>query len=461
MKSKYKTRTPLFPPCGTAYSWWLPVLLPVFLLLGGCVYNNISEVEPEESFLGLKDAYQHDVSVLNVVFVHGMGDHPFGEEDALDYQIEIAGKLGFQEMMIQDGLEWDADCQEDFMAYPYFSEKERTRLESRLEQKQAICSLKINEVIVGFVGWRQYRLPDSKKTLNVFELSWDRATELLQKSILELDEKYLETVELDNDLKPIAGGRDRESDRVLINRYLKKFVNQKLGDPVIYLGAYGDSIRRVVAEGLSRIAAVAGTNGEHNYSIVSDSLGSRVVFDALGCALDHPDSDAGSGCDYLHDDRKFAATEMNALSLMANNTTQMFMNANQLPFLELSRAKPPGHKETQVEWLKRFPCESGGPGLLRFLQGRELSKQPVQIVAFTDPNDALSYHLTDRFRKHCVHLAGSGQTPVKFINVRISNVKWTFGVFANPNKAHSDGFRKNQAAIEMLVSGYKAEGTSE
>jgi len=143
------------------------------------------------------------------------------------------------------------------------------------------------------------------------------------------------------------------------------------------------------------------------------------------------------------------------LSSMTEHTAQVFMNANQLPFLELSRVTPPGSEDDEVSWLGRFPCESGVPGLTRHSNSSVNSQpKPVQIVAFTDPNDALSYHLTKRFLKHCTHLSGKQYRPIRIINVRVSNVKWDFGIFANPQKAHSDGFRSNKAAIEMLVNGY-------
>lgn len=433
------------------------IIAPAALFLTGCLYNNVLEFEPNQSFQGLDDAFKPNGS-LNVVFVHGMGHHPFGEEGVLEYQQKIAKALGFDEAASQDGVNWGSFCKATYERYGYFSEKEKKLLDSRREASQAVCPLKINKVVVGFVGWRQYRSPESGKTLNLFELSWDRATERLQKTLLELDDDYHETVELDEVLNPIDGGRDREADRALLNRWLKQFVNQKLGDPVIYLGAYGSSIRRVVAEGLSMIAAAAGTQGKYTYSIVSDSLGSRVVFDTLGCALDGTGGEADGGCEYLHTKTRSAVLRLNTLRSMARNTAQVFMNANQLPFLALSNVRPPAADESEEDWLNRFPCESGGPGLVRYLEDTKRVGNRVQIVAFTDPNDALSYHLTQRFRKKCTHLAGTENRPVDFINVRISNVKWDFGLFANPQKAHSDGFRTNNEAVELLVHGHRGKG---
>ena len=226
----------------------LLILLSTMHVLGGCVYNNVFEIDEGKSFKGLKDIYQAGNSTLNVVFVHGMGHHPFGEAELLDYQIRVAQELGFNESDRQLGIRWRDSCGTDFQDYPDFSDQERELLNQRLEAGQAVCALRIHKVILGFVGWQQYRSPDSQKVLNIFELSWDRATERLQKVLLELDDEYLEKVELDDDFNPVEGGRNREKDRVMVNRWLKKFVNMKLGDPAIYIGDYGQSIRQIVAD---------------------------------------------------------------------------------------------------------------------------------------------------------------------------------------------------------------------
>lgn len=434
----------------------------ILITTTGCFMNNVREVDPDQAFFGLSQVYTADIDTLNVVFVHGMGHHPFGEEGLHKYQIKIAGKLGFDHDSSKKSVSWGSLCERGYEQYRHFTLDETKTLTARSEDQQAICPLRINNVIVGFVGWRQYSA--AGKTLNLFELSWDRATELLQKSILELDDNYFETVELDKNLEPNGNGRNREADRAYLNRLLKKFVNQNLGDPAIYLGSYGDSIRRTVADGLTKIATKTGADKYYRYSIISDSLGSRIVFDTLGCVLGRADDknmiSSQRACAFLKIDKKLTTTASEMLPTLAGHTSQIFMNANQLPFLALSYVAPPRPEDAdEKSWLKRFPCETGMPGLTRYQDksGPPLGK-PVQIVAFTDPNDALSYHLTKRFQKQCTHLSGKRYQPIKITNVRVSNVKWDFGIFANPQKAHSGGFRTNKAAIDMLVNGYTPTG---
>ena len=430
----------------------------ILIMTTGCIMNNVREVDPNQEFSGLSQVYKSNTDTLNVVFVHGMGHHPFGEEGLHQYQIKIARKLGFDDASKQS-VSWGSLCERGYKQYRHFTLDETKTLTARSEDQQAICPLRINNVIVGFVGWRQYSAPG--KTLNLFELSWDRATELLQKTILELDNDYFETVELNEYLEPSEDGRNREADRAYLNRLLKKFVNQNLGDPAIYLGSYGDSIRRVVADGLTKIATTTATKNQYQYSIISDSLGSRIIFDTLGCVLESKNKKISSQklCAFLEDDKRLTETASEKLPAMAEHAAQVFMNANQLPFLALSYVAPPSIKDDEKRWLNRFPCETDMPGLTRYQdESGQPMGEPVQIIAFTDPNDALSFHLTKRFQKHCTHLSGKRYRPIKIINVRVSNVKWDFGIFANPQKAHSGGFRTNEAAIDMLVNGYTPPG---
>ena len=435
-------------------------------IAAGCSYNHIMEFEPDEPFHGLAHLLNTDVGIsdtrqLNVVFVHGMGHHPFGEIGIRKYQKRIAKELGFTLEDVQS-VEWGPLCPPDEKRAGFLLKLKRegtagviteTEILQELEaEKQAVCPLRINKITVGYVGWRQYRDTDveGSRVLNLFELSWDRATEILQKKMLELDEEYAETVELDKNLDPLPDGRNREADRAHLNRWLKKFVNRQLGDPVVYLGTYGDSIRQTVADGLLKIASVEGTNEDNPYTIISDSLGSRVVFDTLKCVLDPSGS---VGCTAPRASAKRVPEGTTKLQRLSDNTVQIFMNANQLPFLAMSLVTAPGENQSETDWLKRFPCDT----VVLPIKSSKKS-QEVQVVAFTDPNDALSYHLTRRFRARCSGLAGEAKSGIRFINVRTTNAQWNYlFVLADPNKAHSDGFRENDSAIGLLIHGYKVQ----
>jgi len=424
----------------------LLIALLATVAAAGCSLNNVREIQPDQPFLGLEDLFEITTGPpasarLNAVFVHGMGHHPFGEPGVRRYQKRIAEELGFSRENVRR-VEWGplrpgkkikSDIQVQLKREGLAgSVSEQELLDELTQEGQTVCPLRINDVIVGYVGWRQYEEKSGSGTrvLNLFELSWDRATEILQKTILELNEDYKETVELRDDLKPQPNGRDREADRALVNGWLKSFVNRQLGDPTLYLGAYGNSIRRTVADGLLKVASVPGADEASPYTIISDSLGSRIVFDTLRCAL-IPSS--RKECKHFCAETKLSKLQTEQIKPFARNTVQVFMNANQLPFLALSEATAPRPGETEEDWLRRLPCEpstsvfrqfqdavnhSRGEALRRNLKERG----PVRIIAFNDPNDALSYHLTTRFRnRDSVTADDDDGSPSQFVNVRITN----------------------------------------
>jgi len=310
--------------------------------------------------------------------------------------------------------------------------------------------LKINQVDAGSLNWRKFK-DDKGRMLNLFALSWDKATEIIQKSMLELDEEFYERGE---------GARDREKERATLNRKLKRFINRSFADPAIYLGSFGKEIRKVVANGIAKMDAILledkdlDKKPENNQFVhISDSLGSSVIFDTVKESMGTEDISSNL---YKH---------QMAIERFAGLSRLIYMNANQLPLIELGRIKGPGPDETQAQWLEKYPCYES-PKLLGGLQGlfgfdktrrvfiektESISDEQVpelQVVAFSDPNDALSYYLTQRFKQHC-----SGEK-VRIINVMLTNsrLNWFF-VLANPATAHAVGFKTNDKAIELLVHG--------
>jgi len=74
----------------------------------------------------------------------------------------------------------------------------------------------------------------------------------------------------------------------------------------------------------------------------------------------------------------------------------------------------------------------------------------LQVVAFSDPNDPLSYILTKRYKRHCE------SKNTKIINVVMSNARWDWAfLLANPGKAHASGFKVNKKALDLVVRGSK------
>ncbi len=92
----------------------LLIALLATVAAAGCSLNNVREIQPDQRFLGLEDLFEITTGPpasarLNVVFVHGMGHHPFGEPGVRRYQKRIAEELGFSRENVRR-VEWGPLC---------------------------------------------------------------------------------------------------------------------------------------------------------------------------------------------------------------------------------------------------------------------------------------------------------------------------------------------------------------
>ncbi len=74
---------------------------------------------------------------------------------------------------------------------------------------------------------------------------------------------------------------------------------------------------------------------------------------------------------------------------------------------------------------------------------------PPTVVAFSDPNDLLSYRLEPDF-------AGGGNN--RLVNVVVSNAYTYFGLLENPLTAHCN-YRVNAYVLGLIIDGYEPDGT--
>jgi hypothetical protein len=77
-----------------------------------------------------------------------------------------------------------------------------------------------------------------------------------------------------------------------------------------------------------------------------------------------------------------------------------------------------------------------------------VSSPPLEIVAFTDPNDLLSYKISR------ATLAEAGATPASYSasNVLYPVAPSYFGVFADPLTAHT-GYSSNAEVLDLVICG--------
>jgi hypothetical protein len=220
--------------------------------------------------------------------------------------------------------------------------------------------------------------------------------------------------------------------RVFANRNLKKgLIDRAFSDAVLYSGSMKKAMRYSVQQAIC--AAVTDETdlsrpceGSPDISsttdlfVVTHSLGSVMLFDALA--------------DMKSDSELAAAREL------VRHTKLIGMMANQLPLIALSRFDSP-----PVDGRLGADLASIGPYL------DEKQQQPINIVAFSDVNDLLSYAVPETWQTSLFPEAANG---FRFINYPVRNARWAIlGIFANPSTAHG-GYWDNRTVIRALTDGY-------
>ena len=245
--------------------------------------------------------------------------------------------------------------------------------------------------------------------------------------------------------------------RAKINGNLKAtLLNDCLADAVIYAGYRGAPGAEIqVAMQNAICAALDGTttndtckfpptygHGSRRIAIVTESLGSRMVFDAISALKIEADRKANNG-----NDEAVAAFEEAVAPI-----TQIYMLANQLPILALARPALVQAASTTDTAATKTPSMATALSVLSEArlhhQGRHPGEPPppkLTLVAFTDPNDLLSY----RLKPNDPAVVG---TDTKVVNVITSNDATYFGEVENPLTAHNN-YNQNPDALKVLFGG--------
>jgi hypothetical protein len=234
--------------------------------------------------------------------------------------------------------------------------------------------------------------------------------------------------------------------RATLNRDLKRgLVNDCLTDVVVYGGPNGNNIRQAMNESVCEALGgrfdkyecdVSTGNPPAALALVTESLGSKLLFDAVlhlwDAAVSSPDK-----------------TAVGRLSSRLAATRVMYMLANQVPLLDaagsvaLDRTLEPGSKPPKMH-------SSAGDvfGLLSLARRLAPATGPMTVVAFSDPNDLLSYRIVPE------HLAEDLKA-FRVVNVLVSNDSTYFGYLERPDTAHC-GYPWNPHVFGMLANGYQA-----
>jgi len=208
--------------------------------------------------------------------------------------------------------------------------------------------------------------------------------------------------------------------RASLNGYVKdNLLNDCLSDAVIYQGeshaAIRDAMVRTIAQVLDN-----DPDSEAPLVVVAESLGSKMLFDALSAMLES----------WQPETRALGQQAARRLGLL-------FMAGNQLPILGLAEQRAIAPQDALQRFLdlrRRQPNR------------RAETLQRLAVVAFTDPNDLLSYRL----------LPARYMAPdVAVADVLVSNDRTWLGLIENPMTAHLD-YLANPDVGTMIACGFPA-----
>ena len=268
-----------------------------------------------------------------------------------------------------------------------------------------------------YVNLRTYRLYDGRgERLRVSALNWSRLTESIKNRQFE---------------------RDDQIPRARVNGDVKvHVVNDGVGDAALYLGKYQAVMRRGVMIGLCAFlegtfendgcAPTARSNAP--VTLISESLGSYMLLDAIEALNAKANSAAGKPL--------FARLR------------EFYMFANQVPLLELADLNPGASRQPLSA-----EASSRSQRLDAFIERARKFRtadqnEPLQIVAFTDPNDLLSYRLS----RYLLANDGAPASSYRAANALYPVAQTYFGFFADPLKAHT-GYAGDAGVLDLVICG--------
>jgi hypothetical protein len=353
-----------------------------------------------KSFDGIAPGLAKPRSKTKVLMVHGVGDRLPG------YSTEFLEKLA-NELKLTAKASTYKDIQ----------------LMSFSDPEEKLGSLRVTRL----------QNENSSRELWFYELTWSEITRD-QKALLAFD-----------------NSGEYSFRRAEVNDMLKKFSNDTGPDPIIYLGESRDLILRAFAQAFCWMGKDSWdeipkdgrhgcdfTNGlsdnlnQDEIVFISHSLGSRITIDGITrmvSLLERPE-------------KKSTLRTINRIKREAlqKKHVQIFMLSNQLPMLQLGREMP------EVTVQKADYCNSNSS------KYKSRMFDETSIIAFSDPNDLLSYAIPHDFSEK--YLDSRLCINVTNININIAKVVDAFGLgkIANPMEAHV-GYTKDDRVVALIAKG--------
>lgn len=279
---------------------------------------------------------------------------------------------------------------------------------------------------------------DMSREMLFFELTWSVIVEP-EREILAFDQSNEQTFR-----------------RATFNNILKELVNSAVPDSMIYLGETRDDILISASQSICRMLSndwddiVSGQTEACDAAslrfaealtrddtfVITHSLGSRIFVDSMQRVVE-----LSSGSEVL------ASTPQLAEAVRQKRWT-VFMLANQLPLLQLGRRPP-----AVVNQIPQI-CLPGAP-----LNDTRFADRTT-IVAFTDPNDILSYSIPPQFVDGFLDSRLCPAVTNVYINVAQVSSLFGLGDYAGLRQAHSD-YDNDERVIAMIAHGVDSTGPAE
>ncbi len=357
-----------------------------------------------DSFKGLQPYLDSKNGIMKVLMVHGVGDHKPG------YSTEFFEKL----------------AKELDLTVSSRSHK-NIRLSDEKNPEKPLGNLRVNH----------FQSKDRSQELMLYELTWS-----------EITAKEKEVLAYDN-------SGEYSFRRAEVNDMLKRFSNDTGPDPIIYLGESREDILLSFTQSVCwmtygnwnelpsntketcDLPDVSSIINDH-FAFISHSLGSRITIDGVQRITTSLEKKGGK--DDLY--------QKNIIEELKSKKIPIYMMSNQLPMLQLGRKLP------VISNQKDLYCSKDGINYA----DRMLARTP--IIAFSDPNDILSYAIPDGFVEN--YLDSRLCIDVTNININVAHLYDVFGIgqLANPMDAHI-GYDTDDRVVALIAKGIGNQYTAD
>lgn len=243
--------------------------------------------------------------------------------------------------------------------------------------------------------------PSKERNFVLVSLSWSKSMEFTENILHQASIPY-------------------ENRVAAANIALKEFMNKGFADAILYLNPkYKKDVYTAIRMGVEKAYELRPKLYGNPNILISSSLGSKMMFDIIKEDREKKRNTASK--DFL------------------TNLKQVFMTSNQIPLLDLYDYNSSESKKLNK---KNISSTLNSMSHLWTSSQKKKKKKKLPIIAFTDPNDALSYYVP--------YAPIDG---IDFVNVTISHAKiWYLNFLANPAKAHG-GLKTETHGYKAIVHG--------